>query len=270
LTSVRVISTVFAVRRPIPYAPSSGGVAAAAASPLLTGSLDATGLAAVSIASMLGASTAKRAGMSTMGALTMAGVCGVGGGTVRDVLLGQKAFWLDQPKFLWFCLASGLVGVYGWEKIKARLKIDEGNAAFRNVFAASLGGAALGGARTAFGHAGGDVASAAFFAMLSAAGGGVVADLLLGRRPRSLYPEGLPWVLPSAVGSAAYVAATKLGMRSLNARIALAVASAVALNTAMLHNVAEPLQRWGADVAAILKKNCPTWMCCHCEKKEKP
>ena len=249
---VSVACGMFFVRRPVQTMPS----------PLLTGALDVAGIAAASFASLLGANAAKKKGMSTAGALTVGAICGAGGGTVRDCLLGKKAFWLDQPGFVWMCVVSGLVGVYGWESIKRRLGVTDYNALFKNVFVASLGGCALAGAATSFAESSskkGDINSAALFAMLSACGGGVVADLLMGNRPMAFYPEGLPWILPSAAGAAVFMGCTKVvGVRSLNARIAIAAASAVALNQAMTCNYPwkKNWDKWSSSASAWITSKC--------------
>ena len=75
---------------------------------LLT-SLDYFGTAAFAIS---GAYAAARKGMDIMGVLLLAFIVGNGGGTLRDVLLGQvQVFWLHQHSFIWVSLIAGLSAV---------------------------------------------------------------------------------------------------------------------------------------------------------------
>lgn len=53
-----------------------------------------------------------------------AAVTGVGGGTLRDLLMGAPVFWVDQPAYLVSCLAAGLaVWVFGPGRFRQRLLI---------------------------------------------------------------------------------------------------------------------------------------------------
>lgn len=65
--------------------------------------LDIIGIVAFSAS---GALVAGRAQMDWFGALVLAFVTGIGGGTARDFILDVPVFWLDQPHYLWACLAG--------------------------------------------------------------------------------------------------------------------------------------------------------------------
>lgn len=51
-----------------------------------------------------GALLAGKRTMDVLGGLMLAFVTGVGGGTVRDLLLDTPVFWLGQPKYIWACI----------------------------------------------------------------------------------------------------------------------------------------------------------------------
>jgi uncharacterized membrane protein YeiH len=55
-----------------------------------------------------GALTAGRQGMDLFGVLVVAAVTAIGGGTVRDVLLGQPVFWLADTTYLYVIAAAVL------------------------------------------------------------------------------------------------------------------------------------------------------------------
>lgn len=64
---------------------------------------------------LAGALVALRGGMDVVGAVFLAMVTAVGGGTLRDVLLsGTPVFWVVSPWPLYVAAAVGLVGFYGW------------------------------------------------------------------------------------------------------------------------------------------------------------
>lgn len=205
-------------------------VSAAPPRSALERALDRVGVSCGVLASMLGGYSARRAGMTPVGALTVAGVCGVGGGTLRDIVLGRRAFWVDRPRALYVSAAAGLFGYYAWDRVKRATGTDEDNRVFRTVFGLSLGAASFAGiadARRGFSPRA-DLMLSSAFTLLSAAGGGVLADLLLGRRPGALYPEGWRATMPALVGTGALVADRALGLtRTANQRTVLGCAVAL-------------------------------------------
>ncbi|MGE0736388.1 MAG: trimeric intracellular cation channel family protein [Alphaproteobacteria bacterium] len=71
------------------------------------GALD---LAAVAVFAAAGALAASRKQLDIFGFAVIATVTGIGGGTLRDLLLGiQPVFWIKEPAYLWVCL--GVAGV---------------------------------------------------------------------------------------------------------------------------------------------------------------
>ncbi len=65
-------------------------------------------LAAVVFA-VSGALVASRKGMDVMGFIWLAVVTGVGGGTVRDLILGVPVFWVQNPIYVSACLVTAIV-----------------------------------------------------------------------------------------------------------------------------------------------------------------
>ncbi len=56
-----------------------------------------------------GALVASRNGMDVVGFMWLAVVTGVGGGTIRDVILGVPVFWVQNPVYVSACLVTAVV-----------------------------------------------------------------------------------------------------------------------------------------------------------------
>lgn len=56
-----------------------------------------------------GALAADRRGMDLFGFVVIALLPAVGGGTVRDLMLGVPVFWVQDPTYLWLILAAALL-----------------------------------------------------------------------------------------------------------------------------------------------------------------
>src|SRR3546814_2013420 len=68
--------------------------------------LDLAGIAFFALSGALVAA-AKRQTLVTF--IFFAVITGVGGGTVRDLLIGAPVFWIDTNVILFICLAAGLI-----------------------------------------------------------------------------------------------------------------------------------------------------------------
>ena len=66
-------------------------------------------LLAVVVFAVSGALVASRKGMDVMGFMWLAVITGVGGGTVRDVILNVPVFWVQNPLHVSACLLTALV-----------------------------------------------------------------------------------------------------------------------------------------------------------------
>ena len=74
----------------------------------LLGLLDFTGVAVFAAS---GALAAARKNLDLLGMVVIATVTAIGGGTLRDVLLGRAVFWLSQPAYLYVILGAALATV---------------------------------------------------------------------------------------------------------------------------------------------------------------
>lgn len=137
-------------------------------------------------------------------------VTGIGGGTLRDLLLGAPVFWVARPEYLLTCLAAAAaVFAFGGGPARERvlLWLDAlGVAAYAVVGAAK----AL--------TLGAPPVSAAVMGVLTAAFGGVIRDVLAGE-PSVLLRREL-YVTPALAGAAAFVLLQLAGVMTILAGLA--------------------------------------------------
>ncbi|KRB40716.1 MAG: trimeric intracellular cation channel family protein [Pseudomonadota bacterium] len=134
-----------------------------------------------------------------------AAVTGVGGGTMRDLLIGAPVFWVGRPDYLIACMLAALA-VWTFGTGQARLKIllwldALGMAAYSVVGAAkaiSLGAPPI---------------SAVIMGVLTACFGGIVRDVLA-HEPSVLLRREL-YVSCALVGAGIYVILHTFGMQDL-------------------------------------------------------
>ena len=126
-----------------------------------------------------GALTAARYRMDVLGFVLIGTITGIGGGTIRDLLLGRTVWWTQDPLELLFCVAASLLTFFFITSDITRRK--------GMIWADALGLAA-------FGVVGGHVALefgapfivAVFMGMVTATGGGVIRDVLTNTQPMIL------------------------------------------------------------------------------------
>jgi uncharacterized membrane protein YeiH len=144
-----------------------------------------------------------------------AAVTGVGGGTLRDVLIDAPVFWVARPQYVVVCLAAAVaIWVIGWGRRGERLLLwldAVGTAAYAIVGAlkaSSLGVPPI---------------SAVVMGVLTATFGGIIRDVLAGE-PSALLRRDLT-VTPALIGASAFVALQAVG-------VAIFAAGAVGFATA--------------------------------------
>lgn len=145
-------------------------------------------------------------------------VTGIGGGTLRDLLIGAPVFWVHANATLLICIAAALlVWITSRRRFagKALLWFD----------AAGMAAYAAYGAAKALGYG---VAPVPSFVMgvLTACAGGIIRDVLAGT-PSVLMRHDL-YVTPAALSAGAFVALSLAGMGVWPAS-ALAIAAGFAL-----------------------------------------
>lgn len=149
-----------------------------------------------------GALVASRKEMDIVGFAMLGTATGIGGGTLRDVLLDQPVFWLHEPSYLIACVAVSCVVFFTahipHSRYKALLWLDAIGMA---LFAVS------GAERAALAGANGIVAVA--MGVVTATFGGIIRDLLGGESPVIFSRE--IYISAALVGASTYVGLTELG-----------------------------------------------------------
>lgn len=153
------------------------------------------------------ASGALRAGerrLDLFGVLVIAAITAIGGGTVRDLLLGAGAVgWVDAPAPLLVALGAGLVTF-----VVVPHRLGDGRA-FLVADAIGLATFAVLGANVAH-DAGASTVATIVLASITAVAGGVIRDVLCGSVPLVLRED--IYASAALAGGAAYLALLELGV----------------------------------------------------------
>lgn len=148
-----------------------------------------------------GAAVAVRAGMDWLGIVVLATITSIGGGTIRDLLIGGGVGWVAEPWPIWVALGTSVVviGVSHWspqhepDSLRVVLVADAAGLAVFTVLGTTL---AL--------SAGVERDVAVLLGVVTGVGGGVLRDVLAGQRPLVLV--GQVYALTAIAGSVLFVA----------------------------------------------------------------
>ena len=170
----------------------------------------------VTVFALSGGLVAARRGMDLFGAVVLALVAGLGGGVIRDVLLGATP--PDNLSNVWAlgCAATAGVLAFYWD-----LGIDRFRRAVLVLDAGGLGLFTVNGAVTAL-TLGSPPLAAVFLGLLTGIGGGVMRDLRSGQVPVVLQDD--IYAVPSLAGSVAVVLLWQSGTYSVLAGVVVASA----------------------------------------------
>src|SRR5215468_7790647 len=153
---------------------------------------------AVAFGAVSGALHAKRRSFNFVGVVIIGIVSGLGGGVVRDVLIGRgPVLALQSPTFLVVAVVASLVGVL-FDTILSRLRPISWV-----VDTLSLGLFAVAGLERAQ-AARLSITSSVFLGVVTCVGGGLVRDVLCRETPRLLLP-GQPYTVISLFAGVVYL-----------------------------------------------------------------
>ena len=156
----------------------------------------------VAVFALSGALAAARLRHDVVTAAAFAILTGMGGGTLRDLLIGAPVFWVHAGGYLWTCLAAALgvwlVGERAWRG-SALLWLDAiGLAAYAVVGAAKALNADV------------SAIAAVLMGVLTATFGGILRDLFAGE-PSVLLKREI-YISAEILAAAAYVGAREVGV----------------------------------------------------------
>jgi uncharacterized membrane protein YeiH len=160
-------------------------------------------LASVVVFAITGALVASRKQMDIVGFLWMGVVTGVGGGTLRDLLLDAPVFWVVDPTPLALCLCAAAFVHFSAHLVASRYRFLLYLDAFGMALVTTVGTAkAL--------EMGADALVAVGMGVVTAAVGGILRDIL-GQEPSILLRRDI-YVTAAVFGSITYVMADAAGM----------------------------------------------------------
>ena len=168
----------------------------------LAGALTVLDYAAVAVFGASGALAAARRKHDIITFGFFAAVTGVGGGTLRDLLISAPVFWVGRPAYIIVCLVAALaIWVLGWGRGRERLLLW--------LDALGMAAYAIVGALKAT-SAGVPPFSAIIMGVLTASFGGVIRDVLA-HEPSILLRREL-YVTPALVGASLFVGLNALDL----------------------------------------------------------
>lgn len=178
------------------------------------------------IFAVTGALVASRKQMDIVGFALLGSVTGIGGGTIRDVLLGvEPVFWIKQPAYLLTCVAVACATFFlahiPQHRYRYVLWLDAVGLA---LFAVTGAGLAL--------SQGTHASIAVAMGVATATFGGIIRDILGGESPIILRQE--IYITAALLGAAVFVGLMRLGA-SQDISIVLGFLAAFALRAAALH-----------------------------------
>lgn len=182
--------------------------------------------AGIALFAATGALAASRKELDLIGFLFFAAVTGLGGGTVRDLVLGRTpVFWVLNPTYIVICVLAGIFVYFTAHRVEWRYRLliwlDAVGLAAYSVLGAAKGLAATGSPTIAI------VTGA-----LTAAFGGILRDLIANEASVLLRPE--IYVTAAIAGSGAFTAALSAGLPQ-GISTALGVLVAFALRGGAIH-----------------------------------
>lgn len=161
--------------------------------------LDYVGIA---VFAATGALAASRKQLDIVAFVFFAAVTGIGGGTLRDLLLGIPVFWIGDPAYLLVPLVVALLVYFTAHLVESRYRIL--------LWCDAVGLSAytvLGAAKTL--NANASVADALALGVLTATFGGVIRDVLAGE-PSVILRREL-YITAAFAGAAAFVLLASIG-----------------------------------------------------------
>lgn len=172
--------------------------------------------AGIALFAATGALAASRKELDVIGFLFFAGMTAVGGGTVRDLILGVPVFWVANPAYLVVCAATAVVVYFTAHLFESRYRVllwlDAVGLAAYCVFGAWKGLDVTG-----------SPVVAVVMGVLTATFGGVLRDQLAGE-PSVLLQREI-YITCALVGAALYTGLDLAGLPLMWAAVPAAIAA---------------------------------------------
>lgn len=187
-----------------------------------------------------GGLTASRRQLDIVGFVLVATITGIGGGTLRDLLLERPVFWMVDPTYLYItAVAGGLVYV-------AAPQVEHRYPVLLWTDALGLALYCVMGAAIAVAH-GAAPSVAVLLGVMTATLGGIIRDIVCGEPSLILRPE--IYVTAAVAGAGTYVGLLELGVEAPPAAVAGFAVALVVRGAALVLKLKLPVyrQRPGRD-----------------------
>lgn len=170
--------------------------------------LNAVDLFGTGVFAFSGALTAGKKGMDLIGMIIVATVTSVGGGTVRDMLLGSGAvFWMRIPIYFEICVVVTVSTYFIWPLLEKNLGWNDSAKAICTADALGLGAFAVLGTQKGA-DMGLDPVLSVVAGIMSSTFGGITRDVVCQQPPRIMYPHRSLYAIHPLLGSVVYAALT--------------------------------------------------------------
>lgn len=156
----------------------------------------------VFVFALSGGLMAVRQKFDILGIIIIAWLPAIGGGTLRDLLLGQPVFWLDDPISLSLATLAGIAAFFGphfWARIKALVWVDAMGLALFAVVGASKA--------ASLGHG---FLICTLMGAMTATAGGLLRDVVCNEAPLLLREE--IYATAAIIGAGSFYIALKCGL----------------------------------------------------------
>jgi uncharacterized membrane protein YeiH len=175
-----------------------------------------------------GALTAARYRMDVLGFILIGTTTGIGGGTIRDLLLGRTVWWTHDPTELLLCIAASLVTFFFITSDITRRK--------GMIWADALGLSAFSvvGCHIAL-EFGASPIIAVFMGMVTATGGGLIRDVLTNTQP--MIVSGQVYATAALLGSLTYACLRYLAVPEIPTEVAACLAAFALRASAIIFDI---------------------------------
>jgi uncharacterized membrane protein YeiH len=137
-----------------------------------------------------------RRGLDVFGAIVLGIVTSLGGGTIRDLVIGAPVFWLHDVNYVWVAVVTSPIALFASRSLSSSLTL----LLYLDALGASLF-AVQATEKVLMLHHSGTVAVA--MGVLTSIGGGLIRDVLAGRQTLLMSRE--IYATPILIGCALYV-----------------------------------------------------------------
>lgn len=194
-----------------------------------------------------GCLTAGHMGLDSLGCAVVGSITALGGGTVRDCMLNQRVFWMDEYEYILLCLATCAATLAAWKALEDEDIVKEDASWFWWSDTLGIGAFCCIGAQNAI-RLNLHPVICILCGMFTSTFGGVTRDVLTRRDVRILHSKSEIYASTALGGSTMYMIAKAFGA-SPAIKIFSGASTAVAMRYAAAHHDLKlPNAAWKEEV----------------------